>query len=79
MTRERATGEGMVFGFVYLQPKYILWTYVSLANPPYLQKTHKKHNKNFKLVVTSANTVSLQHKVYRPLKGEHINSEISCN
>lgn len=52
----------MVFSFGYLQPIYILWTYVSLANPPYLQNPCKKQNENFESVVTSANTVDLQHK-----------------
>lgn len=60
-------------GFLYLQPKHILWTYVSPANPPHLQKLHK-HNKNFEQVVISANNVGLQ---YRILKCEHINSVIS--
>lgn len=72
--RERTTKHRPLPCYVYLQPKYILWTYVSLANPPQLQKRHKQQIKNSEVSeVTSAESVGLQPKRRpEPLAGEHV-------
>lgn len=54
------------FGFVYLQPKFILWIYVSSTSSKNPLKSQMK-------IESVANSEASQHKKFtEPSKGEHI-------